>query len=267
MSDAEVAAEPTQELAENLLLKLEVEWIKEHGYTEVADPVAALAMLAIILATRKELRKDMSYYGFITVEFQDIQALIAGGLLGTFSIEMRKQVVQDDRHEETIYVYSIRAWSDSGNGKYAHWFKQTVAPHLVQPMYPTLNEEHLADIVEAALAIDMLRERSGFQIKTMFDKFPSFYAQLTHSILTWTPAPCQALGRDLPQGPAIAAEGQPSSSASAGPLQQFQWSGSSGSIQVTGPSPGGVWSQPEAEGLKRKQGPEGDFGQGEAQSA
>ncbi len=100
MSDATVAAEPTPELAENLLLKLEVEWIKEHGYTEVADPVVALAMLANILATRQELRKDISYYGFITVNFQDIMALIAARSLGTVCIEMRKQVVQDDRYDE-----------------------------------------------------------------------------------------------------------------------------------------------------------------------
>ncbi len=67
MAYATVAAEPSPELAENLLLKLEVEWIKEHGHADPADPFQALAMFSNILASRKELRKEMSYYGFITV--------------------------------------------------------------------------------------------------------------------------------------------------------------------------------------------------------
>ncbi len=183
MADAAVAAEPSSELAENLLLKLEVEWYKQCGDVEPVDPFQALASFSSILATRKDLRDEISYYGFISINFQHIMALIASEKLGSVSIEMRQQLVQDGRHDEPKTVYSVRAWSDLGNSRYANWFRQCVAHRMQEPI--TLNEEHLGDIVEAALAIELLRERTGYKAKTRFDKFPTFYAMMAHTIEAW----------------------------------------------------------------------------------
>ncbi len=88
-----------------------------------------------------------------------------------------------------------------GNSYYANWFAQVVSGNLKQNI--ALNEEHLADFVEAALAIELMKERTMFKTATKIDAFPDFYSGLVANLENWKPATCQALGAALSAGPSI----------------------------------------------------------------
>mgnify|MGYP002811663320 CR=1 FL=1 len=64
-----------------------------------------------------------------------------------------------------------------------------------------LNEEHTADIVEAALAIKLLNGKSGFQVPTRFDHIKNFYAQLLKIMEEWVPFSVAHLGTQVKVGP------------------------------------------------------------------
>ncbi len=95
VADTRLMSEPDSELAENLLLKLGVEWAKEFGDTAPNDPQHGFALVAMLLVDKKDLRKAMSYYGFIQMTYLQLQAKIEAKQLGAISIEIRQQMIQD----------------------------------------------------------------------------------------------------------------------------------------------------------------------------
>ncbi len=196
MADDQIHREPSPEVAENLLLRLDVEWIREFGGAVPRDPFHAFTLLTILLSTRKDLRKELSYHGFIQMTMPQIMAKVEGKQLGAISIEMRQQTIQEHHHDIPQQAFSVRAWEDLGNNYYASWFTQIVTSRMKQHL--NLNEEHLADIVEAAPAIEMLKERTQYKTKTRLDALPDFYSTLVANLESWTPATCQALAATLP---------------------------------------------------------------------
>jgi hypothetical protein len=196
IADAVIHAEPNAAYSQNLLLQLDCEWLEDYPNREPDNPKSVVKLLASLLASRKDLRKQLSYYGFVSLDFPKILEIAEANQLGRITIELRRDTVQESPQDEPVMHMALRGWIDFGNSYYASWFKQTVAPFLPVPIH--LNEEHTADIVEAILAIEMLKERDGFRTPTRTDKFVNFYAGFVGEIEGWVPASCLQLASQLP---------------------------------------------------------------------